>query len=204
MTITEFFAKCDDLKPELAAKLFCATHMVCKYQGRQHRDSGEPYLEHVFDVTYQMMEIGLDDNTVISACLHDIVEDTNVTIEIIHTSFGEEVAFDVEGVTKGPKENFPNKEARLDDLHRRIIEYARRRFGVIFIRCGDRLHNLVTLHGLFDDPDKQLRIAQETIDYYVERLLEKEARDIVPEKYHPWLDKYAGKMRHLAMAYLDS
>ena len=203
MTITEFFAKCDNLRPELAAKLFYATHMVCKYQGRQHRDSGEPYLEHVFDVAYQMMEIGLDDDEIVGACLHDLVEDTEVTIDLIREFFGEPVAFNVEGVTKGPKEKFPNKEARLEDLHLRIIEYARVRFGVIFIRCGCRLHNLVTLHGLFRDPGKQLRVAQETIDFYVQQLLQGEARVIVPEKYHPWLDRYSSKMRHLAMAYLE-
>jgi len=205
MTITQFFAKCDHLSPELASKLFYAAHMVSKYQGRQHRDSGEPYLEHVFDVAYQMIEIGLDDDVIVAACLHDIVEDTEVQIETIRDFFGEEVAFYVAAVTKGPKDKFPKgKETRLDDLHNRIIEMARIRFGVIFIRCGCRLHNLVTLHGLSNDPSKQLRVSQETIDFYVLELLEKEARSIVPEKYHPWLDKYAGKMRHLAMAYLEA
>jgi len=205
MTITQFFAKCDNLSPELAAKLFYAAHMVSKYQGRQHRDSGEPYLEHVFDVAYQMIEIGLDDDVIVAACLHDIVEDTDVTIETIRDFFGEEVAFYVGAVTKGPKEQFPEgKEARLEDLHKRIIENARIRFGVIFIRCGCRLHNLVTLHGLSNDPSKQLRVSQETIDFYVQQLLQGEARLIVPEKYHIWLDRYAGKMKHLSMAYLET
>lgn len=205
MIITEFFKKCDDLSPELAAKLFYATHMVCKYQGRQHRDSGEPYLEHVFDVAYQMMEIGLDDDTIVAALLHDIVEDTEVKIEIIRNHFGESVAFYVGAVTKGPIKDFPEgKETRLEALHTQIIQCARVRFGVIFIRCACRLHNLVTLHGLSNDPSKQLRVSQETIDFYINELLEKEARVIVPEQYHHWLDYYAHKMRNFALAYLET
>lgn len=201
MTITEFFARLDDIPSSLRAYICLTAHVVAKYQGRQYRDSGEPYLEHVFDVMWQLMGMKMDDEVIIAGGLHDLIEDTSLTAEVLAEHFGQRVAFLIEGVSKKPKELFPDKQARLEEFHQRLVTCARVDFAVLFIRFADRLHNLVTLHGLNHDPLKQQRIAQETLDFYLP-LVRGEAKILVPKSLHRFLNLYAWKMEHSAKVFL--
>ncbi len=201
MIIAEFFAKIDNLPKSLNADINTAVHLVCKYQGRQLRDSGEPYLEHIFDVTYQLLQMDCDCDTVIAGCLHDIIEDSSLPIEIISKTFNPRVAFIVEAVSKKPKDCFPDKATRLAEFHERFVECAKiDPNGVIWNKLADRLHNLVTLHGLYHDPRKQERIATETLSFYIP-FLDEIAPQLFEEPSQKYLKIYRHKMFHLAMAY---
>lgn len=202
MTITEFFANLENASKNFRAQICLVFHMIAKYQGREFRDSGEPYLEHPIDVMRQLMDIELPQRAIIAGGLHDLLEDTEVSYNVLEEAFGKKIAFLVRAVSKEPKYRFPNKEARLQKLHQRWVTCARQDPMAIFIRFADRLHNLDTLRGLRQDPTKQERIARETLDFYVPLALGL-AREIIPRRYHRFLDTYAHQMNHLASAYLQ-
>jgi guanosine-3',5'-bis(diphosphate) 3'-pyrophosphohydrolase len=203
MIISEFFARLEDIPNDLKCDLFSAAAFVSKYHRGQLRDSGEPYLEHVFDVTYQLINMGCDNETICAGALHDIIEDTTVTREHLANIFGERVAFIVDACSKKPKKPFPDKTARLAEFHERFAACAQKDpYGVILPKIADRTHNLVTLHGLANDPSKQQRIAQETLKFYIPFLDNIASKLIVNEPMKSKLDCYRHKMYHLAMAYL--
>lgn len=203
MTIVEFLANLDDIPMDFRAQINLVEHMVCKYQGRQWRDSGEHYLEHVFDVMAQLMYIGMPPEVVIAGGLHDLIEDTEITYEMLKAIFGDEIAFLVMGASKRPKADFPDKEARLQEFHQRFLACVAADWRLIFIKFADRIHNLLTLHGLVEkDPQKVARIAQETVDFYINVAIP-EAKRHVPQEWLPHLDGYANKMSHAAAIYLS-
>jgi len=210
MTIDAFFRKQMDVPDKLAARLFQTTCWICEYHQAQHRLSGELYLEHCFSVMGDILDIsrdpiviaagGLPEEIIIAGGLHDMVEDTDVTLEIIAAVFGADVAYLVEGCTKKPLELFGGDVvARQRDLHLTILTHAARHYGVILIRLGCRNHNLKTIDGLA--LDRQLFMAQDTLDFYVP-MLENEARRLVPVHLHHWLDHYAHELDHYAQAKL--
>jgi len=132
----------------------------------QMRKTGEPYIIHPVAVAEILLELGADEETLIAALLHDTVEDTTATIEIIEEQFGKKVAFLVDGVTKlqkdfreGIKSN--HEEKTLQKLFSSISQDPR----IILIKLADRIHNMRTLSGL--RPEKQARKAQETLDFYM-------------------------------------
>lgn len=130
----------------------------------QTRRSGEPYLSHPLEVTNILAEMNLDLTTLIAGLLHDVPEDTEVTIAEIRENFGKEVATLVEGVTKiGRVEDASPEETRAETI-RKIILAMTDDLRVIFIKLADRWHNLKTLHFLSEE--KQKRIAQETLEIY--------------------------------------
>jgi guanosine-3',5'-bis(diphosphate) 3'-pyrophosphohydrolase len=205
MTIIEFLSSLHDISLELRAKINLTLHLVAVYQGRELRDSGEFVLEHPCDVMRQLMDMHMPEEVIIAGGLHDMIEDTKITFEDIAEHFGQEIARMVSAVSKKPKDDFPDppgKSARLAEMHTRWIAEAKRNFYVIFIKVADRLHNLETLHGLErKDPSKVERIATETLEFYVP-FLRGQAKEIVPEKYHHYLKKYADKMELLAKSSL--
>lgn len=130
----------------------------------QIRRSGEPYLSHPLEVTNILAEMNLDLITLIAGLLHDVPEDTEVTIAEIRENFGKEVAMLVEGVTKiGRVEDATPEETRAETI-RKIILAMTDDLRVIFIKLVDRWHNLKTLHFLSEEKQKQ--IAQETLEIY--------------------------------------
>ncbi|MGB9765249.1 MAG: RelA/SpoT family protein [Candidatus Saccharicenans sp.] len=130
----------------------------------QTRRSGEPYLSHPLEVTNTLAEMNLDLTTLIAGLLHDVPEDTQVSLAEIREEFGKEVATLVEGVTKiGRVEDASPEETRAETI-RKIILAMTDDLRVIFIKLADRWHNLKTLHFLPED--KQKRIAQETLEIY--------------------------------------
>jgi guanosine-3',5'-bis(diphosphate) 3'-pyrophosphohydrolase len=130
----------------------------------QTRRSGEPYVTHPIAVAGIVADLGLDAQTVAAALLHDAVEDTGVTTEIIERDFGPDVALIVEGVTKLDRLQFDSKEAQQAATVRKMLVAMADDWRVLIIKLADRLHNMRTLSVM---PEwKQRRTAQETLDIY--------------------------------------
>ncbi len=130
----------------------------------QVRTNGEPYLVHPLEVAYIVSQLRLGTASVCAGLLHDTVEDTVATIEEIEEQFGEDVAFLVKGLTKLEKINFHSKEEAQAENFRKMLIAMSRDLRVILVKLADRIHNMRTLRFL--RPDKQKRIAQETLDIY--------------------------------------
>jgi GTP pyrophosphokinase len=130
----------------------------------QLRQSGEPYITHPIAVAGIVAELGLDAQTVAAALLHDAVEDTGVTAEVIERDFGSAVAGIVDGVTKLDRLQFDSKEAQQAATVRKMLVAMANDWRVLIIKLADRLHNMRTLSVM---PEwKQRRTAQETMDIY--------------------------------------
>ena len=130
----------------------------------QLRRSGEPYVTHPIAVAGIVADLGLDAQTVAAALLHDAVEDTGVTTEVIDRDFGPAVALIVDGVTKLDRLQFDSKEAQQAATVRKMLVAMANDWRVLIIKLADRLHNMRTLSVM---PEwKQRRTAQETLDIY--------------------------------------
>ncbi len=133
--------------------------------GTQKRASGDPYFSHPVEVAGLMTDLKLDQETIITALLHDTVEDTLATIEDIEANFGTEVARLVDGVTKLSKiEAMPENERAAENLRKFLLAMSED-IRVLLVKLGDRLHNMRTLHFI-KSPEKRQRIARETMEIY--------------------------------------
>ena len=128
------------------------------------RASGEPYIIHPVAVATILINLGLDENAVAAAFLHDVVEDTPTTSEDLKNKFGEETAMLVEGVTKLDKIAFHSKEEEQAENIRKIFVAMAHDIRVIIIKLADRLHNMRSLEFL--SPERQKRMAKETLDIF--------------------------------------
>src|ERR1700728_3131755 len=141
-----------------------AGRMALKAHDGQFRRSGEPYITHPVAVATIVAELGLDAQTVAAALLHDAVEDTGLTLEVIDSTFGDGVARVVDGVTKLDRLQFNSKEAQQAATIRKMLVAMADDWRVLLIKLADRLHNMRTLAVM---PEwKQRRTAQETFDVY--------------------------------------
>ena len=133
--------------------------------GTQKRASGDPYFSHPVEVAGLMTELKLDQETIITALLHDTVEDTLATIEEIEQIFGPEVARLVDGVTKLSKiEAMPDNDRAAENLRKFFLAMSED-IRVLLVKLADRLHNMRTLHFV-KSAEKRHRIAHETMDIY--------------------------------------
>ncbi|MFM2339754.1 MAG: hypothetical protein RLZZ360_390 [Candidatus Parcubacteria bacterium] len=130
----------------------------------QTRYSGEPYMMHLAEVAYKIADMGLGPRTVAAALLHDTIEDTDATAEEIKETFGEEVLYLVEGVTKLSSVRYYGKDRHNESL-RKLFVATSQDIRVLIIKLNDRLHNMETLNHV--PAEKQLRIARETLEIYV-------------------------------------
>jgi len=136
---------------------------IAAHEG-QLRKSGEPYVIHPLSVAQLIADLGMDAQTVCAALLHDVVEDTPVTVEEITAQFGADVAYLVDGVTKLDKLNFFSKsEAQVESMRKMLVAMAKD-VRVILIKLCDRLHNMRTLASL--SPAAQQKNATETIEIF--------------------------------------
>lgn len=130
----------------------------------QRRRSGEPYIMHPVAVAKILFEYGMDNECIIGALLHDVVEDTSYSLDYIKTHFGEEVAVLVDGVTKLGQINLQNKEEVQAENIRKMFIAMNQDVRVIIIKLADRLHNMRTLEHM--PPYKQREKSLETLEIY--------------------------------------
>lgn len=131
------------------------------HQG-QFRQSGDKYILHPTEVAKILIDMKMDTDSIVAGILHDIVEDTFITIADIKYSFGENAALLVDGVTK--LKNLPNGTKQQDESIRKMMLAMSKDLRVIIIKLADRLHNMRTLK--FVPPEKQVRISKETLSIY--------------------------------------
>ncbi len=143
---------------EKAYKLAEASH-----EG-QFRKTGEAYVEHPVAVAGILVELGMDSQTIAAAIMHDVVEDTPITLEEIEKDFGKDVALLVDGVTKLGQIQFSTKEEEQAENLRKMLLAMSKDIRVMIIKLCDRLHNMRTYHGW--KPQKQRDKALEVMDIY--------------------------------------
>ena len=133
--------------------------------GAQKRASGDPYFSHPVEVAGLMTDLKMDEDTIITALLHDTVEDTLTSIEDVEARFGPEVARLVDGVTKLSKIEAQTEDERAAENLRKFLLAISDDIRVLLVKLADRLHNMRTLHFI-KSPDKRRRISKETMDIY--------------------------------------
>ena len=136
-----------------------------KAHGSQRRASGDPYFSHPLEVAGILTKMRLDHYTIITALLHDTVEDTNVTVEEIGRMFGKEIASLVDGVTKLSRIDLVSDSRKQAENFRKLVIAMSDDIRVLLVKLADRLHNMRTLHFI-SDKEKRRRIAFETMDIY--------------------------------------
>src|SRR5919199_4158065 len=165
VTITSLLHKVTAYNPEANEELIAQAYGTAHAAHRgQVRKSGEPFVYHPLATADILADLHLDATTIAAAILHDVLEDTDLSKEELETSFGEEVAAIVDGVTKLkrlPSRNF--EEAQAESLRKMIVAMSRD-VRVIIIKLADRLHNMRTLAYL--KRETQLKKATETLEIY--------------------------------------
>ncbi|WP_260482834.1 RelA/SpoT family protein [Sphingomicrobium flavum] len=172
-----------------------------KAHGAQVRASGDPYFSHPIEVAGILTDLKLDDETIVTAILHDTIEDTVATQEQIENLFGENVGRLVDGVTKLSKVEAMSESERAAENLRKFLLALSGDIRVLLVKLADRLHNMRTLHHIPKE-EKRRRIAKETMDIYAplaERIgmyeMMKEMQTLAFQQLEP--DAYASITRRL-------
>ena len=181
----------DDKQYDLS-KIISAYEFAAKAHEGQTRSSGQPYITHPLAVSYTLLELGMDTDTICAALLHDVVEDTDATLDDIKKRFGQDVALLVDGVTKLSKIPTSSKEEQQAENIRKILLAMSQDIRVMIIKLSDRLHNMRTLK--YRPLEKQRNTALETMNIYAPiahrlgiRAMKEELQDLA---FH-FLDPYA-------------
>ncbi len=168
-----------------------AMDVTIKYHGSQTRESGDPYYQHPFEVAKIVTDMHLDFTCVITALLHDTIEDTDLLLEDVERDFGHEVAKLVDGVTKLTKIKFQPEQVRQAESFRKFLLAMSDDIRVLLIKLADRLHNMRTIESI-KSTDKKMRIALETMEIYAplaERIgaqqIKLELQDLAFQVVHP-------------------
>jgi GTP pyrophosphokinase len=164
-------------------------YAMSAHQG-QRRRSGEEFFIHPVEVAAILAELQMDSVTIVAGLLHDVVEDTTVSLEEIEKNFGAEVALLVDGVTKLSRIDFKSKmEQQVENLRKMFLAMAKD-IRVIIIKLADRLHNMRTLK--FQAGEKQIEIAQETVEIFA------------PLAHRLGIFRLKWELEDLSLRYLDS
>lgn len=191
MTLEELFSRSKNPLNQYQRKLITeAFDFAKKAHAGQKRKSGEDYFEHCVQTAAILAEIGMRSKTMAAALLHDVPEDTQVTLAEIRAKFGDEIARLVDGITKLGKFKLrgDKKEAQLENL-RKIFMAMAEDIRVVIIKLADRLHNMRTLGAL--PLDKQQRIANETMEIYA------------PIANRLGMGEFKGELEDLSFKHLD-
>ena len=153
------------VKSKNSIDLIVKSYELAKKQHEgQFRKSGDPYIQHPIEVAYMLACLKVSPETICAGFLHDVLEDTDITKEKIIKDFGTDVADIVDGVTKIGKLKYLTKERALAKTHQKILLAMAKDIRVILVKLIDRVHNMRTLE--FQPHDKQVKIAQETLELY--------------------------------------
>jgi GTP diphosphokinase / guanosine-3',5'-bis(diphosphate) 3'-diphosphatase len=144
--------------------IIAAYDLAAEAHREQNRSSGEKYINHPLAVARIVSDIGLDEASVVAALIHDVVEDTHVSLAEVEERFGADVAMLVDGVTKIDRISFDSKEEQQAATMRKMLVAMARDTRVLLIKLADRLHNMRTIAGV--SSEKQERKASETLDIY--------------------------------------
>jgi len=166
-----------------------AYEFSARYHSMQVRESGEPYLSHPLAVAHTLADMRMDVTCISTGLLHDVVEDTEADTNVIKSQFGPEVAHLVDGLTKLSKLDFQSAEARQAENFRKMMLAMVDDVRVILVKLADRLHNMRTLEHMA--PEKQERIARETMDIYA------------PLAHRLGMSKIRGELEDLSFKYLE-
>lgn len=176
------------------ASISKAFDFAVKAHANQRRTSGEPYIFHPIEVALILTELKLDSASIITALLHDTVEDTGVTMEQLEHQFGADIAKMVDGVTKLAKIEFQPEHVKQAENFRKLFIAISEDIRVLLVKLADRLHNMRTL--TFKSPEKRLKIAHETMEIYAplaERIgihkFKNELQDLAFSILHPEIKK---------------
>lgn len=141
---------------------------VHEFSARMHKDqvrqSGEPYLTHPLYVAYLLADLKFDQTCVAVGLLHDVLEDTLTTKDVVESTFGAEIAELVDAVTKIGRHAYVRHDEAQAETFRKMILASAKDIRVIVVKLADRLHNMQTLHHL--PPDSRRRISRETLEIY--------------------------------------
>ena len=146
------------------ARVRAAFELADRAHAGQKRKAGTPYVTHCIEAARICVEMGLDEDSVVAALLHDVIEDTALTHDDIAKEFGAEVADIVEGVTKLTRVRFTNREDEQMENLRKMLMAMAKDIRVILIKLADRLHNMRTMEYM--TPAKQLEKSTETMEIY--------------------------------------
>ena len=152
------------LKPDDINQIWVGYRYAFQAHDGVVRKTGEPYITHPVSVACIMADLHMDAPTILAALLHDVVEDTDVTTQDIKAQFGAQVAELVDGVTKLDKIEFESASQAQAENFRKMFLAMSQDVRVILVKLADRLHNMQTLEAM--KPEKQRRIAKETLDIY--------------------------------------
>ncbi len=162
-----------------------------KAHGTQTRSSGEAYFSHPIEVACILTEYKLDVSTIITALLHDTVEDTDATLDEIESLFGTEIRKLVDGVTKLSQLESNTVHSKQAENFRKLVVAMSEDLRVLLVKLADRLHNMRTIEGI-SKPEKRKRIARETIEIYAAlaerigmRSIKEELQDLAFEQLFP-------------------
>ncbi|GIQ70125.1 GTP pyrophosphokinase [Xylanibacillus composti] len=152
------------MKPQDLERIRAAYEFAEQAHHGQVRKSGEPYILHPLAVAEVIVNMQMDVTSIIAALLHDVVEDTTVSLDTVRREFGETCAMLVDGLTKLEKIKFKSKEEQQNENYRKMFVAMAQDIRVILIKLADRLHNMRTLK--FQSQEKQQRIADETLEIF--------------------------------------
>ena len=166
-----------------------AYEFAARAHAGQRRKNGDPYVTHVIAAAEITVEMGLDEDSIVAALLHDTVEDTPVTHEMIAKQFGTTVADLVEGVTKLTRVQLVSKEEAQMESLRKMLMAMSKDIRVILIKMADRLHNMRTMQ--FQSEEKQRSKSLETMEIYA------------PIAHRLGIQKVKWELEDLSLQYLD-
>lgn len=167
ITANDLIAQIKVYNPDIApdAIVRAVEFAKIKHEG-QTRSSGEPYYTHPVEVASLLADMKMDPATIVTAILHDTLEDTETTMDELKKNFGEDVANLVNGVSKLSRIEGQSVEGKQAENFRKLVLAMSDDIRVLLVKLADRLHNMRTIDG-FPKPEKRRRIARETLEIYV-------------------------------------